>query len=123
LIKEVNLENLKQKHDLDKITKVFVSKRTKTGTVNEVKIKTLNNETIIDNSSIRRGLGGLKSNKFIIKNIYRDNELKDIIIFGAGWGHSVGMDQTAAAGMASEGMTYDRIINYFYPNTEIELLK
>lgn len=122
-IKEINLNQLKQIHNLDKITKVFVSKRTKTGTVNEVTIKGLNNDIRIDNSSIRRALGGLKSNKFIIKNIYRDNELKDIIIFGAGWGHSVGMDQTAAAGMASEGMTYDDIIDYFYPNTEIELLK
>jgi len=122
-IKEVDLKELKQRHNLDKISKIFVSKRTETGTVNEVTIKSLNNEIIIENSSIRRGLGGLKSNKFIIKNIYRDNELKNIIIFGAGWGHSVGMDQTAAAGMASEGMTYDKIIDYFYPNTKIELLK
>jgi SpoIID/LytB domain protein len=122
-IKELDIQYIEQKHGLNRISKVYVSKRTKTGTVNEVTITGVNKTITIENSSIRRALGGLKSNKFIIKNIYRDNELIDLIVFGAGWGHSVGMDQTAAAGMASEGITYDEIIKFFYPNTKIELLE
>jgi len=122
-VKNIDLDNLKERHELDEVKRVYISDRTTTGTVKEVKIEGLNRTVTVSNSSIRRALTGLKSNKFIIKNIYVDNKLENVIIFGAGWGHSVGMDQSAAAGMAVQGKGYKDIIRYFYPDTEITKLQ
>jgi SpoIID/LytB domain protein len=122
-VKNIDLEKLKQRHNLEGINKVYVTNRTTTGTVKEIVIEGLNDSITVNNSSIRRALTGLKSNKFILKNIYDKNRLESLIIFGAGWGHSVGMDQSAAAGMAVDGKDYKTIINQFYPDTEITNLK
>ncbi len=122
-VKNIDLEKLKQRHNLEGLNKVYVSNRTTTGTVKEIVIEGQNDSITVSNSSIRRALTGLKSNKFILKNIYYKNELESLIIFGAGWGHSVGMDQSAAAGMAVDGKDYKTIINKFYLDTEITKLK
>ena len=39
-------------------------------------------------------------------------------ILGAGYGHGVGMSQTAASTMAGRGMDHREILAYFYPGTE-----
>ncbi len=122
-VKNIDLEKLKQRHNLERINRVYVTKRTTTGTVREIIIEGLNDSITVSNSSIRRALTGLKSNKFILKNIYNNDGLENLIIFGAGWGHSVGMDQSAAAGMAVEGRDYENIINLFYTDTEISKLE
>jgi stage II sporulation protein D len=38
---------------------------------------------------------------------------------GHGWGHGVGMCQYGAKGMADVLLTYDRILGYYYPETEL----
>ncbi len=40
---------------------------------------------------------------------------------GTGWGHSVGMSQYGAKGMAERGFSYDAILNYYY--TDIQITK
>jgi stage II sporulation protein D len=40
-------------------------------------------------------------------------------ITGGGYGHGIGMSQTAANEMAKSGMTYQEILSYFYKNTEL----
>lgn len=122
-VKNIDLENLKQRHNLEGVNKVHVTERTKTGTVKEVVIEGINKSVTVKNASIRSGLNGLKSNKFILKNIYNQEGLDNLIVFGAGWGHSVGMDQSAAAGLAVEGKEYKEIINLFYPETKITELE
>lgn len=122
-VKNINLEKLKQRHNLEGINRVYVTKRTSTGTVREIIIEGIHDSMTVKNSSIRRALTGIKSNKFILKNIYAENGLENLIIFGAGWGHSVGMDQSAAAGMAVEGKDYKDIIKRFYSDTEITKLE
>lgn len=42
---------------------------------------------------------------------------------GKGWGHSVGMSQEGAKGMANAGFTYDQILAHYYTGTKIELKK
>ncbi len=38
---------------------------------------------------------------------------------GHGWGHAVGMPQYGAWGLGQNGWSYDRILAYFYPGTEL----
>lgn len=40
-------------------------------------------------------------------------------VYGAGFGHGVGMSQTGAAGMADEGHTYQEILKHYYTGIEL----
>lgn len=42
-----------------------------------------------------------------------------VIISGRGYGHGVGMSQYGAYGMAGAGFTYDGILRFYYPGTEL----
>lgn len=41
------------------------------------------------------------------------------IVYGRGWGHGVGMDQTGAYGYALEGWSFDRILKHYYQGIEL----
>lgn len=44
------------------------------------------------------------------------------ILHGRGWGHGVGLCQIGAAAMAESGATYQEILQFYYPGTEITLI-
>ncbi|UTR06248.1 stage II sporulation protein D [Alkalihalobacillus sp. LMS6] len=46
-----------------------------------------------------------------------------ILIQTKGWGHGVGMSQFGANGMAKEGKTYKEIIEHYYSDVTIEMMK
>jgi len=41
------------------------------------------------------------------------------LVSGHGWGHGVGMSQYGAYGYAQKGWTYDKILEHYYPGTEL----
>lgn len=65
---------------------------------------------------IRRKIGyvKVKSERFSITVDDSDLNFK-----GIGYGHGVGMSQWGAQGMALSGYSYNDIINFYYPGTEI----
>ena len=42
---------------------------------------------------------------------------------GGGLGHGVGLSQTGAYGLARLGWSSDRILSFYYPGTQIQLLQ
>ena len=42
------------------------------------------------------------------------------MIHGGGYGHGVGMSQNGAKTMASQGMSCEEILQFFYPGTELK---
>ncbi|MDR0486423.1 MAG: SpoIID/LytB domain-containing protein [Elusimicrobiota bacterium] len=42
---------------------------------------------------------------------------------GFGWGHKVGLCQWGARGMGLDGKTHNQILQFYYPGTEIEIVK
>lgn len=44
----------------------------------------------------------------------------NVYITTKGWGHSVGLSQYGADGMAREGYTYDQILSHYYTNVKIK---
>lgn len=42
-----------------------------------------------------------------------------VTITGGGWGHSVGMSQYGAEGMARSGFTYDQILQHYYTGVQV----
>ncbi len=51
--------------------------------------------------------------------VYFEEQEGGYRIFGGGYGHGVGMSQTAASTMAGRGMDCREILAYFYPGTEV----
>lgn len=87
-----------EKYNLEELLDIVAVKRSIGGTVGEVIIKGKERELVVKGDNIRSALGGLKSNRFISEKIYSpEGKLEKIIFYGSGWGHHVGMDQTAAA--------------------------
>ncbi len=44
----------------------------------------------------------------------------EFTLYGAGWGHGVGLCQIGAAVMANSGYKYKDILEHYYPGAEIE---
>jgi len=125
-IKEVDIDYIKERFDINNIKNIIVKERSKGGSAQSIEIigsKSNSNKLIknkVEKDYIRSALGGLRSNRFIIDKIYDKNgNIKKLIIYGAGWGHNVGMDQSAAATMAKKGYNYEEIIKFFYNNSSI----
>jgi len=73
--------------------------------------------------TIRHALGNLRSSAFTV-DIYRDDAGKPVIflLWGAGWGHGLGMCQVGAVGLASQGWKYDAILAHYYQGTALMCL-
>jgi len=50
---------------------------------------------------------------------FGQNEAGNIVFFGGGHGHGVGMSQNGVRGMVEMGFTLDEILGHFYPGTHI----
>lgn len=65
---------------------------------------------------IRRWLSDshLRSSAFVV-----EKTPEEFILRGAGWGHGVGLCQIGAAVMAEKGYDYRRILQHYFPGTEL----
>lgn len=65
-----------------------------------------------------------------LRNILGPDHLKSTIFsvklgrfsmrfYGKGWGHGVGLCQYGAIGLAKQGVSYERILSYYYPKSDI----
>lgn len=64
-----------------------------------------------------RSLLGLRSTAFSI-----EVEKGNIRFITKGYGHRVGMSQYGAEAMALQGSSYDEILSYYYPDTQLVTL-
>jgi SpoIID/LytB domain protein len=72
---------------------------------------------------IRQALGRLPSSAFVVDRYCDDGGRAVVfVLWGAGWGHGVGMCQAGAAGMAQAGLGYRAILAKYYPGTQIETI-
>ena len=104
---------------LGKIIDLIPLKRGVSGRIYELKIVGENESIIIGKElEIRKWLSNshLYSSAFVV-----EKEGNTFILYGAGWGHGVGLCQIGAAVMAEKGYTYKEILAHYYPNTEIQL--
>ncbi len=120
-MREVDLELLAERLDLSRVIDFRIKERSPGGYVQEIAVKGPEEVATIRGGVIRSTLGGVRSSSFSALRKYDEQGfLRQLILYGAGWGHGVGMDQTAAARMAGEGYSYREIFTTFYTGTEIE---
>ncbi|MED9996586.1 MAG: hypothetical protein UFP03_07305, partial [Paludibacteraceae bacterium] len=102
---------------LGKIIDLIPLKRGVSGRIYELNIVGENGSIIIGKElEIRKWLSNshLYSSAFVV-----EKEGNTFILYGAGWGHGVGLCQIGAAVMAQKGYTYQEILAHYYPNTII----
>ncbi len=118
---KIPAEVIESKSGIDKLKNIEILDRADGGTVTSLRIRGENQEKNYGSSGIRRLLGGIRSSRIYIETFRDENsDIKEVYIYGAGWGHNLGLDQSAAAGMAESGWDYQQIIMHFYPGVEIK---
>ncbi len=109
-----------RKSKLGRIKKIEPLSRGKTGAVTKIRITGEEKSAEFKFDAIRNVLGKLRSN--VVKWEYRLNEqgfIEEIYIYGAGWGHGVGVCQRGLRGMAERGKNYIDILKHYYRGASI----
>lgn len=108
-----------------KISKIEILSRFNSGRVNELKFFLIENKKLKEislfSNNIRFVLKNskgsiLRSTNFNIK-ISKNN---DFIFYGKGYGHGVGLCQWGSISLSRKGLSFQKIINHYFPGTEIK---
>ena len=103
--------------DFGEIIDLIPLKRGVSGRIYELKVVGSKRTLIIGKElEIRKWLSNshLYSSAFVV-----EKNGDTFTLYGAGWGHGVGLCQIGAAVMATKGYTYKEILAHYYPNTEL----
>ena len=119
---ELNSLIHKAGYDVGKVTRIEVSERGPSFRAIQLKISGTKGEILVDRELSIRKLLNLKSALFVLKVNKANDEISSIDIYGAGFGHGVGLCQTGAIGMAQRGKSVSDILNHYFPGTHIETL-
>ncbi|GAB6099385.1 hypothetical protein JCM16358_12640 [Halanaerocella petrolearia] len=117
--RNLSVDYLEDKLGITDIKQILPTSRGEAGSVQAVLVTGADQEKKIT-SGLRWKFGGLRSNRFWIQPQYQNGKLVSFLFYGSGWGHSVGMDQVAVAGMADSGKQYQNILQHFYTGVKIE---
>ncbi len=111
-------------HDFGEILDLIPVERGKSGRLIKLKIVGSKREFIIGKElEIRKTLSEshLYSSAIVIE---KENVVNNIpqrfVIYGAGWGHGVGMCQIGAAVMGHKGYKFDEILAHYFPHAKIK---
>lgn len=107
--------------DFGELLDVRVTRRADSGMVTEVAVVgSRRMHKPRGGAQIRRTLGGLNSATFAVEPVREgDSPPVAFVIWGAGWGHQVGMCQVGAAGLADRGANYRRILRRYYRGCKV----
>lgn len=116
---------------LGNIIKVQVEKRSKGGVIKRL---SLTGEygilTVTGEYQIRKALcpekleltlndGTKKSCSMLPSGYFAIENGESIVLYGGGYGHGVGMSQNGAKAMAQRDYTYENILKFYYPETDL----
>lgn len=75
--------------------------------------------TRLDDSTVNN-MGLMPSAYFVIDKIYDENsKLAEVIFYGGGYGHGVGMSQNGVKTMVDKGYNYEEILHHYFEGTDI----
>jgi stage II sporulation protein D len=100
---------------------IVVQSRTKTGRARTLQFSSGAGEgTLVSASTLRTAVGRALGWQTLKSDFYEIQQAANTFRFeGRGVGHGVGLCQTGAAEMASEGKSYREILNFYFPGTVV----
>lgn len=116
---------LDRRQKIGKLKRMIVS-RSESGRVASLRfVGTGGDIELTKEHEIRRllGIAPLRSTFFGADVFYEQDFIKGLLIYGAGWGHGVGLCQSGAAGRAEAGQAYDKILPAYYPGARVGEVK
>ncbi|MFH1413665.1 MAG: SpoIID/LytB domain-containing protein [Candidatus Omnitrophota bacterium] len=107
-------------YKIDQIKDIIILGRNNSGRIRDLKLVGDSSELIISAKDFRNIIGPniIRSTNFDV-NIVR----QDAVFEGYGWGHGVGLCQWGAYFMAKNNATAEQILKYYYPKSEISLIR
>ncbi|MDY7023692.1 MAG: SpoIID/LytB domain-containing protein, partial [Cyanobacteriota bacterium] len=111
------------KPDLKTIKQVKVTKRSPSGRVLKMEVQTDKGTIKIEKDEVQNAFWPPVSTLFYIDPIYDKNKaLKGYVFVGGGFGHGVGFSQTGSYKLSELGWSSERILNFYFPGTELQAL-
>jgi stage II sporulation protein D len=111
--------------DLGRVQDVEIDKRAGSGRVQAIRLRGEKKNITIDRElKIRKVLGWIYSTFFTIEKDQDPDtgHLKELRIYGAGYGHGVGMCQMGAYMMGHAGYTYRQILGHYFDEVKMRRL-
>ncbi len=106
----------------NKVTDLVITKRSQSGRILELTVKTDKGEFTVERDEVRAALGGLKSTFFVIEKVVSAEGAVTFVLKGGGFGHGVGLSQYGARNLAALGVPYPRILKIYFPNYDLRRL-
>ncbi|MFN9857079.1 MAG: amidase, partial [Pseudanabaena sp.] len=101
--------------------------RAPSGRVLEMEVTTDTGKIYVKKDEIIDAFDPPDSTFFRLEPIYKEQGKEKVLtgytFIGGGLGHGVGMSQTGSYNLARMGFTYDRILNFYYTNTQLQKLR
>ncbi len=101
---------------------VKITERSPSGRVLKMVVESDRGLIEISKDQIRNAFYPPISTLFYLDPIYENQVLKGYLFVGGGFGHGVGLSQTGAYRLAELGWSGDRIVQFYFPGTQIQLL-
>ncbi len=113
----------RQKHPLvnfKTIQLLEVVERSPAGRVIALNVTTDQGPLVLRKDEILQAFSAPLSTLFYLEPIYgADKTLKGYVFVGGGFGHGVGLSQTGSHRLANLGWSSDRILNFYYPGSQL----
>ena len=107
--------------DFGELLGVQIVKRAASGMVTKLAIVGSKRPVVVEGGAKVRRAMGVDSPSFAIEAIKGKDDLPiAFVVWGAGWGHQVGLCQVGAAGLADKGWDCRRILAKYYAGTAVE---
>ncbi len=106
----------RQGHPVGRVTDLVPIQWSRAGRVLLLRVQHTSGETLLKGDDLRKALGfrALPSTRFTL------HRQEDGLLFrGMGYGHGVGLCQWGAMEMARRGDSFEQILQYYYPNTQL----
>ncbi|BDI19519.1 hypothetical protein ANSO36C_53210 [Nostoc cf. commune SO-36] len=100
-----------------------VVKRSQSGRILELAVKTDRSTFILHKDEVRSAFAAPTSTLFYIEPLNKgEPNLWGYAFIGGGLGHGVGLSQTGAQNLAKLGWSSPKILQFYYPGTQIQIL-
>lgn len=103
-------------HEVGTATEMTIRSRTESGRIQELQVNGTAGSAVLSGTAATALLRavGLKSTLLTMSG--------PLTARGDGWGHGVGMSQHGAMSLAQSGYSYEQILSFYYPGTELRRL-
>jgi stage II sporulation protein D len=119
-LEEIEGKLTKQGYKVDNIKDIEILGRDASRRIIDLKIVSAKRDLKISAKDFRNIIGPniIRSTNFSVDIIK-----KDAVFEGFGWGHGVGLCQWGAYFMAKQGYTTSEILEYYYPGTDVKIIR